>query len=117
MGKRDCVKGREGGFAIPSPRLLGCGAAGLIRGDPKYADSIVTITLLPDDTIAAWGKKPIALEEFIEKLRDYKNQTGSENVVIVVEADAKANYNTLRYVLDQLMRCGIQRIMVSPRAK
>ena len=84
------------------------------KSDAKYARKIVTITILADDTIA-WEKKSVSLEEFPEKLRDYTNKVGTENAAIVVEVDAKASYQPLRWVLDQMQRCVIPKVMVAPR--
>jgi len=84
------------------------------KSDAKYARKIVTITISADDTIA-WERKPVSRDEFPERLRDYTNQVGSDNAAIVVEVDAKADYSTLRYVLGQMPRCLIEKIMVIPR--
>ena len=84
------------------------------KSDANYAGKIVTVTISADNTIA-WERKQGSLEEFIEKLRDYRNKVGPENTAMVVEVDAKASYPSLRYALDQIKRCGISKVMVCPR--
>jgi len=84
------------------------------KSDAKYASRIVTITISADNTIA-WERQQVSLEEFIEKLKKYSINGGRANAVFMVEVDAKADFQTLRYVIDQINRCSIQKVMVCPR--
>ena len=83
------------------------------KSDAKYARKIITITILADYTIT-WEKKPVSLGELVEKLSDYRNKVGPENAVMVVEVDAKANFTTMRHVIDQIRRAAISKVMVCP---
>lgn len=86
----------------------------IIRNNPKSASNLISITILENDIIM-WGKETVTLDNFVSKLHDYAIKVGQENALVITDVEAKTSYPALRYVLDQIKRCGIQKVMVRLR--
>ena len=63
----------------------------------------VTITISANDTIA-WENKPGTLYDYIEQLEKIRDEARSGKIRFIVQADAQANGDMLRYALDQIRR-------------
>ena len=77
------------------------------------AEGAVTLTLTAEGTIA-WDKNPVTLDEFIARLQAYK-QTAA-NPQIVIKGDEKALFSQARYMINEVRKAGIRKILVESRA-
>lgn len=77
------------------------------------SEGAVTLTLTAEGTIA-WDKNPVTLDEFIARLQAYK-QT-SANPQIVIKGDEKALFSQARYMINEVRKAGIRKILVESRA-
>ena len=84
------------------------------KNDSQNSKESVSITLRQDDVIL-WGDAPVSLEEFVNKLEDERGRISSENIRVTVYADAKASYAPLRWMLGQLQRATISKVMLKLR--
>ncbi len=81
---------------------------------PRDPTNTVTISITDNNEIG-WEKDPISLEEFVNRIHNYSLQVGPENARILINGDENANYSSARYVIDQIKRTGIQKIMIETR--
>jgi len=82
--------------------------------DSRNSVEPISITLRLDEVIL-WGGMPVSLKVFVGKLEDLRRRVEwSEDLRITVHADAKAGFAHLRYILDQLTRAGIRKVMLKP---
>jgi len=73
----------------------------------------VTISINEENAIA-WDKDPIALDEFITRLTAYKASSGPE-ARILLNGDSEALYNSARYVMDEIRKAGIEKVLIETR--
>lgn len=81
---------------------------------PRDPTNTITISITDNNEIG-WEKDPISLEEFVTRIHNYSLQVGPENARILINGDENANYSSARYVIDQIKRTGIQKIMIETR--
>jgi biopolymer transport protein ExbD len=80
--------------------------------DPK--DS-VTITVTAEGTLA-WDKDPITLDEFLTRLQSYRQAMGPDARVLI-NGDQEAYFTQARYVLDEVRKAGISRVLIETRVR
>lgn len=93
---------KSNGISVHLPSSTTAGAR-----DPNNS---VTITIMDDNTLA-WDKDPISLEEFIGRLSNYHIQQGDE-ARILVNGDEGALFGSARYVLDEIRKSGIKKVLI-----
>jgi len=81
------------------------------KNDSQNSKEGVSITLRQDDVVL-WGDAPVSLEEFVNKLEEERRRIGWENLRVTIYADAKAGYVPLRWMLGQLQRATISKVML-----
>lgn len=81
---------------------------------PRDPTNTVTISITDNNEIG-WEKDTISLEEFVSRIQNYALQVGPENARILINGDEEANYASARYVIDQIRRTQIQKIMIETR--
>ena len=74
----------------------------------------VTITIFKDNTIA-WDNKPMTMIAFVNRLFENREAVQNGNIRFIVEVDAQAEFPTLRYVLDQILRANNKSVTVELR--
>ncbi len=80
---------------------------------PRDPSGAVTLTVTADGTIA-WDKDLITLDEFLVRLQNYKMSEGTD-ARILVNADERALFAQVTYVVDQVRIAGIPRIYIETR--
>ena len=81
---------------------------------PRDPSNSITISITENNQIG-WEKDNISLEEFLTRIQNYALQVGPENARIFINGDENANYASVRYVIDQIMRTKIQKVMIETR--
>jgi biopolymer transport protein ExbD len=82
--------------------------------EPRDPAGAVTVSVTEDNTIA-WNKDLIALDEFITRLQAYKQTAGAE-ARILINGDADAGFSSARYVMDEIRKVGISKVLIETRA-
>ncbi len=82
--------------------------------EPRDPTGAVTVSITSENTIA-WNKDLIALDEFINRLQAYKQAAGAETRILV-NGDADAGFSSARYVLDEIRKAGISKVLVETKA-
>lgn len=95
---------KSGGLAVLLPATE--------TSEPRDANGAVTISVTTEGTIA-WDKQVVTLDEFIVRLQAYK-QT-DPNPRILVNGDEGAMFSHMRYVVDEIRKSGIPKILVETR--
>ncbi len=80
----------------------------------RDAAQSVTLTLTAEGTLA-WDKEPVTLDEFITRLQAYKQIEAEPKILI--NGDEKALFSQARYVIDEVRKAGISRILVETRIR
>jgi biopolymer transport protein ExbD len=94
---------KSGGLAVALPATT----TGASR-DPTGA---ATVTLTAEGTLA-WDKQPVTLDEFLARLRAYKQTAANPRVLL--NADEAARFTDARYVVDEIRKAGL-RVFVETR--
>jgi len=81
--------------------------------EPRDPAGTVTVSILEDNSIG-WDKDPIDLAEFITRLQAYKRTAGVD-AKILLNADENALFSSSRYVLDEIRKAGIQKVLIETR--
>lgn len=80
---------------------------------PRDPSGAVTLTVTADGTLA-WDKELITLDEFITRLQRYQ-QTAGPNARVLINADQRALFGQVAYVVDQVRIVGIPKIYIETR--
>jgi biopolymer transport protein ExbD len=80
----------------------------------RDAEGAVTLTISADGTLA-WDKEPVTLDAFIARLQAYKASATDPRVLI--NGDETARFSQARYVIDEVRKAGITRILVETRVR
>ena len=81
---------------------------------PRHAEQAVTLTLTAEGTLA-WDKDPVTLDQFITRLQAYKQVEVDPKILI--NGDEKALFSQARYVIDEVRKAGISRILIETRIR
>lgn len=95
---------KSGGIAVLLPTVE--------TSEPREASGAVTISVTTEGTIA-WDKQLVTLDEFITRLQAYKQV--EPNPRILVNGDEGAMFAHMRYVIDEIRKSGIPRVLVETR--
>jgi biopolymer transport protein ExbD len=82
---------------------------------PRDPSNSVTITVTAEGTLA-WDKDLITLDEFLVRLQTYKNQMGPDARVLI-NGDEAAFFSQARYVIDEVRKSGITKVLIETRTK
>jgi biopolymer transport protein ExbD len=83
-------------------------------GEPRDPAGAATISLTAEGTLA-WDKQPVTLDEFIARLQAYR-QT-APNPRILINGDENALFAQARYVVDEVRKAGIGKILIETRVR
>lgn len=97
---------RSGGLAVALPSTE--------TSQPRTADGAVTISITAEGTLA-WDQQSVTLDEFITRLQAYKQVEPNPHVLI--NGDEKASFAQARYVVDEVRKAGISRILIETRIR
>ena len=80
----------------------------------RLAETAVTLTITADGTLA-WDKETVTTDEFLLRLEAYKRSTPEPRVLI--NGDEKAAFTQARYVIDEVRKAGISKILIETRIR
>jgi biopolymer transport protein ExbD len=80
---------------------------------PRDPSGSVTLTVTADGTLA-WDKELITLDEFLTRLQKYQMEEGPDARVLI-NADQRALFAQVTYVVDQVRIAGIPKIYIETR--
>ena len=81
--------------------------------EPRDPAGSVTISLTDENAIA-WDKDPISLDEFITRLQAFKQVAGADGKILI-NGDEAALYSSARYVLDEIRKAGMNKVLIETR--
>lgn len=82
--------------------------------ETRNPDNTVTISVTEDGTLA-WNKDPITMNEFIERLPNYRIQ--NPDARIFINGDERAYFTQAIYVFDQVRKAGFAKIYIETRVR
>jgi biopolymer transport protein ExbD len=83
--------------------------------EPRDPSDSATISVTQEGTIA-WDKEPVTLEEFIKRLTQF-HQDHPVEARILINGDAGATYSSVIYVLDEVRKSQIQKVLIETRVR
>ena len=84
-------------------------------GEVRDPSGTATITVTSEGTIA-WDKDPVTLDEFLTRLKSFKN-THADEAKILINGDENAPFNQAIYVFDEVRKSGIQKVLIETRVR
>ena len=81
--------------------------------EPRDPAGTVTISITADGTLA-WNKDPVTMQEFLDRLQDYRRQYPDGRVLI--NGDERAYFTQAIYVFDQVRKAGFNKVFIETRA-
>ena len=84
-------------------------------GEPRDPSDSATISVTEEGTLA-WDKEPVTLEEFIKRLTQF-HQEHPTDAKILINGDAGSTYSSVIYVLDEVRKAGIQKVLIETRVR
>src|SRR5688572_9762551 len=78
-------------------------------GEPRDPAGAATVTITAEGTLA-WDKEPVTLDQFIARLQVYKQTSPAPRILI--NGDANAYFAQARYVIDEVRKAGIGKILI-----
>lgn len=97
---------RSGGLAVTLPSSE--------TSQARDSEGAVTITVTAEGTLA-WDKIPVTLDEFIAKLQAFKQV--EPDARILINGDENALFTQVRYVVDEVRKAGISKILIETRIR
>jgi biopolymer transport protein ExbD len=92
------------------PVLLPTSATSEVR-DPAGS---VTVTVTSDGTLA-WNKDPVTLDDFLQRLVQYRAQNPDGRILI--NGDERALFAQAIYVFDEARKAGFTKVFIETRVK
>ena len=94
----------SGGLAVALPQTQ--------SSEPRDPSGSVTLSIREDGTLG-WDKEPISLDQFLIRLQAYKQTT--QDPKILINGDQGALFQQVRYVVDEVRKAGISKVLVETR--
>jgi biopolymer transport protein ExbD len=82
--------------------------------EPRDPNGAVTISVTAEGTLA-WNKELISLDEFITRLKAYKQV--EPNPRVLINGDENALFVQARYVFDEVRKAGIQKVLIETQTR
>ncbi|HWA86415.1 MAG TPA: sigma-70 family RNA polymerase sigma factor [Opitutus sp.] len=84
-----------------------------VADSAQYAPVRATVTLQPAGTLS-WGKEPVTLREFIERLRDLERTAPDGNAKVGIRG--LGEFSALAYVIGETRKSGVKHVVVESNA-
>jgi biopolymer transport protein ExbD len=84
-------------------------------GEPRDPSGTATITVTQEGTMA-WDKDPVTLDEFLIRLKEF-HMEHPDDARVLINADTESSYSSVIYVLDEVRKTGIQKVLIETRVK
>ena len=85
-------------------------------GEPRDPSGTATITVTSEGTLA-WDKDPVTLEQFLARLNTFRSQHPGDDARILINGDAQAMFSEAIYVLDEVRKVGIQKVLIETKIR
>jgi biopolymer transport protein ExbD len=96
----------SGGLAVSLPTSA--------SSQPRDPGMSVTLSIKEDGTLG-WDKEPITLDQFIIRLQAFK-QTQPDGRILI-NGDEAALFQQVRYVIDEVRKSGIAKVLIETRIR
>ena len=97
---------KSGGLSVALPQTA--------TSEARPAEGAVTLSITAEGTIA-WDKELVTLDEFIARLEAYKQV--EPNPRVLINGDENAMFTQARYVIDEVRKAGISKILIETRIR
>ena len=97
---------KSGGLSVALPATQ--------TSEPRDPGSSVTLSVREDGTLG-WDKELITLDQFLVRLQAFK-QTQPDGKILI-NGDENALFQQVRYVVDEVRKAGVRRILVETRIR
>ncbi len=97
---------KSGGFAVSLPATR--------SSEPRDPGASVTLSIREDGTLG-WDKELITLDQFLIRLQAYKQV--QQDPKILINGDENALFQQVRYVVDEVRKAGISKVLVETRIR
>lgn len=84
------------------------------RSEPRDPAGTATVSVTDDGTLA-WNKDPVTLDEFLQRLQQYKAQ--EQDGRILINGDERAFFAQAIYVFDEARKAGFTKVFIETRVK
>ena len=81
---------------------------------PRDPAGTVTVSVTSDGTLA-WNKDPVTLDEFLQRLVQYRNQEPDGRILI--NGDERAFFAQAIYVFDEARKAGFKEVFIETRVR
>lgn len=78
-------------------------------GEKRDPANSVTITVTAEGTLA-WDKDPVTMQEFLDRLQQYKIR--ETNPKVLINGDQEAMFSQAIYAFDEVRKAGIQKVYI-----
>lgn len=82
--------------------------------DPRDPAGTATVSVTDDGTLA-WNKDPVTLDEFLQRLQQFKVQEPDGRILI--NGDERAFFAQAIYVFDEARKAGFTKVFIETRVK
>ena len=97
---------KSGGLSVALPAVQ--------SSEPRDPGASVTLSIREDGTLG-WDKELITLDQFLVRLQAYK-QTQPDGKILI-NGDENALFQQVRYVVDEVRKAGIRKVLVETRIR
>jgi biopolymer transport protein ExbD len=97
---------RSGGLPVTLPASM--------TSESRESQGAVTVSFTAEGSIG-WDKDLITLDEFITRLQAYKQS--EPNPRILINGDESAMFSQSRYVIDEIRKAGITKVLLETRIR
>ena len=97
---------KSGGLSVALPSTQ--------TSEPRDPGESVTLSIREDGTLG-WDKEPITLDQFLIRLQAYK-QTQPDGRILI-NGDENALFQQVRYVVDEVRKAGIRKVLIETRIR
>jgi biopolymer transport protein ExbD len=97
---------KSGGLSVALPSTQ--------TSEPRDPGDSVTLSIREDGTLG-WDKELITLDQFLIRLQAYK-QTRPDGEILI-NGDENALFQQVRYVVDEVRKAGIRKVLIETRIR
>jgi len=83
-------------------------------GGPRDPSGSITITVTDEGTLA-WNKDLVTLDEFLQRLQQYRSQNPDGRILI--NGDERAFFAQAVYVFDEARKAGFTKVFIETRSR
>lgn len=85
-----------------------------VTGEARRTEGTATVSVTEQGTLY-WNKDPVALDEFLNRLRAFKLQ--NPDGILLINGDENALFNAAIYVFDEARKAGIEKVKIETKVR